>query len=107
MVQYSVAKNADEGMRTMRSKDQGQLSALANTSRKIVNISVNVNTWKPAHYQGLREVEEEDGQKPVRGNETGTGKSGVQSMKANGNPVSVGNGNAKPAVDTQGESQKM
>ncbi|WJZ87696.1 hypothetical protein VitviT2T_007060 [Vitis vinifera] len=75
MVQHSVAKNADEGMRTMQSKDQGQLSALANTSRKIVNISVSVNTWKPAHYQRLREVEEEDGQKPVRGNETGTGKS--------------------------------
>ena len=107
MVQYSVAKNADEGMRTMRSKDQGQLSALANTSRKIVNISVSVNTWKPAHYHGLREVEEEDGQKPVRGNETGTGKSGVPLMKANGNPVSVGNGSAKPAVNTQGESQKM
>ncbi|KAJ9685739.1 hypothetical protein PVL29_017683 [Vitis rotundifolia] len=106
MVQYSVAKNADEGMRTMRSKDQGQPSAVANTSRKIVNISVNVNTWKPAHYQGPREVEEVDGQKPVQGNETGTGKSGVRLMKANGNPVSVGNGNAKPAVDTQRESQK-
>ncbi|RVX02828.1 Polyadenylate-binding protein 2 [Vitis vinifera] len=108
MVQYSVAKNADEGMRTMRSIDQGQPSAVANTSRKIVNISVNVNTWKPpAHYQGPREVEEVDGQKPVQGNETGTGKSGVRLMKANGNPVSVGNGNAKPAVDTQRESQKM
>ncbi|XP_034704467.1 uncharacterized protein LOC117928634 [Vitis riparia] len=108
MVQYSVAKNADEGMRTMRSIDQGQPSAVANTSRKIVNISVNVNTWKPpAHYQGPREVEEVDGQKPVQGNVTGTGKSGVRLMKANGNPVSVGNGNAKPAVDTQRESQKM
>ena len=107
MVQHSVAKNADEGMRTMQSKDQGQLSALANTSRKIVNISVSVNTWKRAHYQGLREVEEEDGQKSVRGNETGTSKPGVQLMMANRNLVSVGNGNAKPAVYTQREPQKM
>ena len=65
MVQYSVAKDADEGMGIMRSKDQGHPSVVANTSRKIVNISVNVNTWKPAHYQGPREVEEVDGQKPV------------------------------------------
>ena len=96
MVQYSVAKNADEGVRTMRSKDHGQPSAVANTSRKIVNISVNVNTWKPANYQGgPREVKEVDGQKPVQENETGTGKSGVRLMKANGNPVLVGNGNVR------------
>lgn len=96
MVQYSVAKNADEGMRMMRSKEQGQPSSVANTSRKIVNISVNVNTWKPANYQGgPREVKDVDNQKPVQENEAGTGKSGVRLMKANGNPVLVGNGNVR------------
>lgn len=93
MVQYSVAKNADEVMRTMRGKDQGQPSSVANASRKIVSISVNVNTWKPAHYQGPREVEEVDGQKLLQENQIGTGKPGVRLMKDNGNPVSVSNGN--------------
>ncbi|KAL5707927.1 hypothetical protein ACHQM5_018776 [Ranunculus cassubicifolius] len=49
-VQYSVAKNTNEIPR-MRVKDQNSNPIGATTSRKIVNISVNVNTWKPSHYQ--------------------------------------------------------
>ncbi|KAK9282796.1 hypothetical protein L1049_011017 [Liquidambar formosana] len=106
MVQYSVAKNADEIMRKTWSKDQDQPAAIANTSRKIVNISVNVNTWKPAHYQAPREVAEVDSRESVHESEAGTGKSGLHLMKENSNPVTVSNGNAKPVADIQKESQK-
>lgn len=93
MVQYSGSNKADESMRKPW-KDQDQLAA-DNTSSKIVNISVNVNTWKPPHYQETREVSEVDGRKLVQGSEAGADKSGVQLMKENNHGVSVGNGNVR------------
>ncbi|KAA8515692.1 hypothetical protein F0562_018697 [Nyssa sinensis] len=105
MVQYSVAKNADEIMRKPR-KDQDHPAAVANTSRKIVNISVNVNTWKPPHYQVPRKVRQMDGRKSVQETEAGAGKPVVRPMRENSNPVTVGNGNVKPAADAQKEPQK-
>lgn len=106
MVRYSVAKNSDEIMRKPR-KDQDQSALAANTSRKIVNISVNVNTWKPTHYPEPREVSEMDSRKSVQESEAGLGKSGVWLMNEKSNPVTAGNGNTKPAADTQKEPQKM
>lgn len=104
MVQYSVAKNADDVIR--RSKDQDQPVAAANTSRsKIVNISVNVNTWKPPHYQEHREVGEIDNRKHLQESDAGSGQTGLRLMKDNSNPT-VGNGNAKPAADAQKTSQQ-
>ncbi|XP_058203666.1 uncharacterized protein LOC131317950 isoform X2 [Rhododendron vialii] len=106
MVQYSVAEKSGESTLKPR-KDQDQPAPVASNSRKIVNISVNVNTWKPPHYQEPREVSELDGRKSVPENEAGLGKSGAWLMKENNNIVSAGNGNAKPAADSQKESQKM
>ncbi|KAB1224815.1 Polyadenylate-binding protein 2-A [Morella rubra] len=105
MVQYSVAKNADGLIR--RNKEQDQPVVAPNTSRsKIVNISVNVNTWKPPHYQEHREIVDIDNRKSIQETDVVSGKTGVRLMKENSNPVTVGNGNAKPAVDAQKESQK-
>ncbi|KAE9445995.1 hypothetical protein C3L33_22101, partial [Rhododendron williamsianum] len=106
MVQYSVAEKSGESTLKPR-KDQDQPAPVASNSRKIVNISVNVNTWKPPHYQEPREVSELDSRKSVPENEAGLGKSGAWLMKENNNIVSAGNGNAKPAADSQKESQKM
>uniref|UniRef100_A0A5B6YVE5 RRM domain-containing protein n=1 Tax=Davidia involucrata TaxID=16924 RepID=A0A5B6YVE5_DAVIN len=103
-VQYSVAKNADEITRKPW-KDQDQPAAVANTSQKIVNISVNVNTWKPPHYQEPSEVPDMDSRKSVQDTEAGAGKPGVRLMKENSNPITVGNGNVKPAADAQKEPQ--
>ncbi|KAG2668624.1 hypothetical protein I3760_14G000400 [Carya illinoinensis] len=102
MVQYSVAKNANDIIR--RNKDQGQPVAAPNTSRsKIVNISVNVNTWKPPHYQENREIVE---RKSLQESDLGSSKTGMRLMKENGNPVAVAIGNEKPAADAQKESKK-
>ncbi|KAA8520257.1 hypothetical protein F0562_014513 [Nyssa sinensis] len=103
-VQYSVAKNADEITRKPR-KDLNRPAAVANTSQKIVNISVNVNTWKPPHYQEPRVVPDMDSRKSVRDSEAGSGKTGVQLTKEKSNPITVGNGNVKPAADSQKEPQ--
>uniref|UniRef100_A0A6P3ZR47 uncharacterized protein LOC107417664 n=1 Tax=Ziziphus jujuba TaxID=326968 RepID=A0A6P3ZR47_ZIZJJ len=102
IMQYSVAKNADDIMRVTRNKDQGQP---ANASQKIVNISMNVNTRKPPPYQDPRDVAEVDGWKSIQKAEEGASKPGALAMKENNNPVTV-NGNAKPAAAFQKESQK-
>lgn len=94
MVQYSVAEKSGESTLKPR-KDQDQPAPVASNSRKIVNISVNVNTWKPPHYQEPREVSELDSRKSVPENEAGLGKSGAWLMKENNNIVSAGNGNVR------------
>ncbi|KAG4186188.1 hypothetical protein ERO13_A08G027600v2 [Gossypium hirsutum] len=103
MVQYNVAKD-DEILQT-RNKDQNQSTIATNTSRKIVNISVNVNTWKPPHYQEAREVSELDGRKSLPESEAVANKANHRLME-NGNPVNVGNGNVKGAAYDQELSQK-
>ncbi|XWS32549.1 hypothetical protein CRYUN_Cryun23aG0167400 [Craigia yunnanensis] len=105
MVQYDVAKD-DEIMQITRNKDYNQSTTAANTSRKIVNISVNVNTWKPPHYQEPREVSELDNRKSVQESEAVASKSNIRLMKESDNPVTVGNGNVKSAGDIQEMSQK-
>lgn len=91
MMQYSVAKNADDAMRVTRNKDQGQL---ANASHKIVNISTNVNTWKQPRYEESREVAGVDGWKSILEAEGGASKPGARVMKENNSPVTV-NGNVR------------
>ncbi|CAL9004018.1 unnamed protein product [Prunus brigantina] len=95
------SKGADDVMRISRNKDQGQPTAPANSAHKIVNISVNVNTWKPPHYQEPKEVADSDDWTSVQDGEVGVPKSDLRVMKENSNPVTVSNGNANPAADSQ------
>lgn len=92
MVQYSVAKNADDGLRLKRNREQEQPATAPNTSHKIVNISVNVNTWKPPHYQEPREVTELDGHKTLD-SETGAPRTGLRLVKENANTLKTTNAN--------------
>ncbi|KAK9169515.1 hypothetical protein Syun_001655 [Stephania yunnanensis] len=73
MVQYSVAHNTDELVKRARVKDQK--SPPANGNRKIVNISVNVNTWKPpVHYQGSEHIREKENMIVNKGKEAAASK---------------------------------
>ncbi|KAE8673552.1 hypothetical protein F3Y22_tig00111779pilonHSYRG00064 [Hibiscus syriacus] len=101
IVQYNVAK--DNEILQTRNKDQNQSTIEAN-SRKIVNISVNVNTWKPPHYQEPREVSELESRKSLLESEAAANRSNVR--LENDNPVAVGNGNVKNAAYNQDMSQK-
>jgi len=94
MMQYSVAKKADDNLRLKQSREQEQPAAACNPSRKIVNISVNVNTWKPAQYQEPREVVELDGHK-ISDNEIGDSRSNMQLVKENANALKISNGNVR------------
>ncbi|XP_062115325.1 uncharacterized protein LOC133829613 [Humulus lupulus] len=105
MVEYSVAKNANDRMRSIRDKVQGQPAVASNTSQKIVNISVNVNTWKPSHYQEPRDVAQVGGWKSVQAGDVGASKSGIRIMKDHSNPVTV-NGNIKPPTESPKEHHK-
>lgn len=104
MLQYGVAKNVDDVIQ--RTKNQEQPVVAANTSRnKIVNISVNVNNWKPPHYQEHRVVAEIDNRKPLQGSDAGYGNTGVRLVKEKSNPT-VGNAKAKLAAEAQKTSQQ-
>ncbi|OIW07970.1 hypothetical protein TanjilG_20071 [Lupinus angustifolius] len=84
MVQYSVAKNSDDQMHLRHDRDLEQPAAAPSTS-KIVNISVNVNTWKSPglpQYQKLREIAELDGRQALD-SENGAPRSGRQLINAN------------------------
>ncbi|XVE74231.1 hypothetical protein DITRI_Ditri11bG0182000 [Diplodiscus trichospermus] len=105
MVQYRVAKD-DEIMQIARNTDHGQSAAAATTSRKIVNNSVNVNTWKPPHYQEPREVSELGSRKSIQESEAVASRSNIGLMKENDSPVTVDNGNVKSAGDLHQKSQK-
>ncbi|KAL9258357.1 Polyadenylate-binding protein 2-A-like protein [Drosera capensis] len=96
MVQYSVAPNTDPPSRT---RDQDPSVAMASTSRKIVNISVNVNTWKPTHYQPSVAVQGPKAHKSLP--PLAVDKSSEHFMIENSRLLT-----GKPAVDTQNEGQK-
>lgn len=91
VVPYNVAKNVDNVLRVKRNKDEGQP---ANTSHKIVNNSLNVNTWKPPPYQEQREVAEVDGWKSGQDGAGGASKPGMRATKEDNNHVTV-NGNVR------------
>ncbi|XP_068638824.1 protein gar2-like isoform X3 [Aristolochia californica] len=101
MVRYSVAQNVDEVVQRTRMKDQDQ----ANNSRKIVNISVNVNTWKPPHYQSQAEVKEVKSWPVLQEGEVGPGKFSDQPVKGVSR-VMAGNDNEIPKADIQKEALK-
>ncbi|KAK1373770.1 Polyadenylate-binding protein 2-A [Heracleum sosnowskyi] len=103
MVQYNVAGKAVQSTSKPR-KDEYQ-SVAADASSKIVNISVNVNTWKPSQYQEVRELSAVTCRKFVHESEAGAGKSNAQLMKENSGPFSAGTRNAI-SVEGQRESQK-
>ncbi|XP_077210871.1 RNA binding (RRM/RBD/RNP motifs) family protein [Tasmannia lanceolata] len=106
MVQYSVAQNADEAVRkTWMNNQDPPATPVANTSRKIVNISVNVNTWKPPHYQASREVTEVENRMAVQETDAGTGKPGVRLMKEK-STATLAVDNEMPHADIQREAQK-
>ncbi|XP_043690929.1 nucleolin 1-like isoform X2 [Telopea speciosissima] len=105
-VQYSVAKNKDEVARKKCLQDQDSPNTVTNASRKIVNISVNVNTWKPPHYQAPREVAEVKNRKAVQEGEVVAGRPGVQLSKENNSTV-AGNEHESSAAHTQREFQKI
>ncbi|KAJ8640889.1 hypothetical protein MRB53_017583 [Persea americana] len=106
MVQYSVANDADEVIRKTLMKDRDTpRSAVPNASSKIVNISVNVNTWKPPHYKAAMEDIEIDNQVAMQEGEAAAGKLGVPTMKDN-NTVMAANDNEMVHVGTQKEVQK-
>lgn len=54
-VKYRLARNSDEVARESRMQ-KASLSEAPSSSRKIVNISVNVNTWKSPHFQSARDT---------------------------------------------------
>ncbi|KAL1827896.1 hypothetical protein ACET3Z_006308 [Daucus carota] len=110
MVQYSGTGKADQSTFRLR-KDQYQSGADNNST---VNISVNVNTWKPPQYRGTSLLSRS---KIVQRSDAGADKLSSQLINAgvdklsslpirNNNPATVGNGNAIPAGDDQRESQK-
>ncbi|KAI5410360.1 hypothetical protein KIW84_055747 [Lathyrus oleraceus] len=105
MEQYSVAKYAGDSLRLNQNREPDQSAAARNTSRKIVNISVNVNTWKPEQYQEPRVVTEFNGHKTLN-NETGDPRSNVQLVKENTQAMKISNGNVNIAPDVQKESNK-
>ncbi|KAL2330838.1 hypothetical protein Fmac_018419 [Flemingia macrophylla] len=102
---YSVAKNDDDSLHLKRNQEQDQLAASTNSSHKMVNFSVNVNTWKPPQHQEPREVGELDGNKTFY-NVRGDTRSSMRLVKENANVLKVSNGNANPAFDFQKESSK-
>lgn len=101
---FRVVENVD-GEHMTQYKQKNQPSLVANSSRDIVNISVNVNTWKPPHYQDPRQIAELGGQKFLQESELQGTRSAVQ-VTENGEPISIVNPQKKPAVDLQKEFQK-
>lgn len=55
-VKYRLARHSDEVARENRMQKASSLSEAPSSSRKIVNISVNVNTWKSPHFQSARDT---------------------------------------------------
>ncbi|KAE9584884.1 hypothetical protein Lal_00024347 [Lupinus albus] len=105
MVQYSVAKNARDSMHLKQNREREQPSAARNASSKIVNISVNVNTWKPPQYQEPREVAEFDDRKTSESVTRGP-MSGLRLVKENSNTLKISNGNENPASGIPKKSYK-
>ncbi|MED6222398.1 hypothetical protein PIB30_118665 [Stylosanthes scabra] len=105
MLQYSVAKNAEDDLHLKCNREQEQISGAPKTSHKIVNISVNVNTWKPPHYHDPREVKEINDHNTLD-SETRAPRTGLRLVKENASTLKTSNGNANTAPDVQKESNK-
>lgn len=79
MVEYNVSQEADVVRRTMVMDQDLPLtsSSVPVTSSKIVNISVNVNTWKPPNYQVPRDVNVVENQVSVDKSNMNAGKPNI------------------------------
>ncbi|XP_072992125.1 uncharacterized protein [Typha latifolia] len=105
MADYSVAQESDV-MRKPRLIDQGPpASSAPRTSSKIVNISVNVNTWKPPNYEARRDASGVESEISLNNGGSNTGKPNVRNQ--NENSASITN-NLKGfgSADLERESQK-
>ncbi|KAF3773524.1 Polyadenylate-binding protein 2-A [Nymphaea thermarum] len=99
MVQYTVAPKPDEVPRRTRLKDKSDV-VMPKPAHKIVNISVNVNTWKPPHFESASEVSKmENTSLQDRG--AFAFKSGVRLVQEN-NTV-TGDRSERPRVDVHEE----
>lgn len=82
-LQY-VAQDADEVARNTRLIDQDPNStATAKSSSKIVNTSVNVNTWKPPQYEVPRDASEVEKPVIVDESDVSAGKTNPRLTKEN------------------------
>lgn len=81
ITQYSATPGAGQFARRTGSMDHDPADNVPESvPRKIVNISVNVNTWKPPHYENSRSVKEE-GNNISHKIDVGEGKPGIQLLK--------------------------
>ncbi|KAJ8748753.1 hypothetical protein K2173_011307 [Erythroxylum novogranatense] len=96
-MQYGENENLADGMQVAQSNNQDQSGSTANSSRKIVNFSGNINIWKQPHYTESRQVADLD---------TRNSFLGARNLKENSEPVTVDNGNVKFATEIDKESQK-
>ncbi|XP_050210228.1 uncharacterized protein LOC126660670 [Mercurialis annua] len=99
---YNDSKRADDMHITQNKNSDQPLSA----AKAAVNVSMNLNTWRPPQYQESRGIMKMGNWNSVQENEADTTKSVAQVMKENNHPVTVSNGNAKPVADIQKDSQK-
>ncbi|XP_039124841.1 uncharacterized protein LOC120261157 isoform X4 [Dioscorea cayenensis subsp. rotundata] len=81
-------------------------SAASKGTSKIVNISVNVNTWKPPHYKECRDATKGENQMAVDRSEASAAKPSAQVLKENVT-AKTENENAKTQKDTLKEPQKV
>ncbi|CAL0303445.1 unnamed protein product [Lupinus luteus] len=108
MVQYSVAKNSDDQMHLNYDRDLEQPAAAPSTS-KIVNISVNVNTWKSPglpQYQKVREIAKLDGHQALD-SEIGAPRSSQQLIKENVKAFKNNNGNENPGFKKEPQAARL
>lgn len=102
----SAAQNADEIVRKTRLIDQDPpANAATNASSKIVNISVNVNTWKPPDYQASRGITQAESRSGVEKNEASAGKQSIRAKKEKDKTLSTGE-NVISRTVVQKETQK-
>ncbi|KAH7682083.1 Nuclear polyadenylated RNA binding protein [Dioscorea alata] len=107
MVQYSVAQDVDEVLRkTKPAIEDLPTSAASKGTSKIVNISVNVNTWKPPHYKECRDATIGANQMAVDRSEASAAKPSAQVLKEN-ITAKTENENEKTQKDTLKEPQKV
>ncbi|CAO2817410.1 unnamed protein product [Amaranthus hypochondriacus] len=88
MLHYSVAGNSNEITHKARKNEQELLNS-ASAKRKIVNISMNVNTWNPPHHRTTRKTPEVESPKLMQGIEAGANNSNPQVMKENNIPTTI------------------
>ncbi|KAH0457551.1 hypothetical protein IEQ34_012866 [Dendrobium chrysotoxum] len=104
-VHYNVPEETDAVVKKAKLiQQETPPTTLAKPSSKIVNISVNVNTWKPANYQVSRNSNEIENQM-VDDDEQTIAKPNVRILKDNTSSI-AGNDKEMTATNIQKEYQK-